>query len=151
MLQHPKNTTKVVPITLPKDYVDTAPTSTDNIGVDTRGWRFARFDIISGALTGGTSWTATLQQSSDNGSTDTYANVESTPATTVATFTASDDGEVHSLIVDLHAAGLERYLKLAWAKSGTFTASALAATCTLSGPNDTALATATEVDGIYPA
>lgn len=149
-LQDPKSQTKTKILTRPLDYVDTAPTSTDNVGADTRGFRFARIDVIAGTLTGGTSWTATLQHSSDDGVGDAYADVESSPTSkTVVTLTAAEDGSVESLVVDLHATNLERYLKLAWANTGTFTVSGLAATITLFNPVDTAYL-GTEVTGLYP-
>lgn len=147
-LQDPKNTTKTLVVTIPKNYVDTDPTGAEVIAVDTKGYRFARFDIITGTITGGTAWTATLQQSSDNGSSDAYANIESSPtAKTQVSLADANDSVVKSFVVDLTA--VERYLKLSWANTGTWSASNLAATCTLFGPCDTAFL-GSEVGGFYP-
>lgn len=147
-LQDPKNTTKSTELTLLKDYVDTAPTGSDNISCDTKGWRFAKIIFCAGTLTGGTSWTGTVQQSSDNGSVDSFANIESSPtAKTQAVFLAANDQTDKIVVIDL--ASVERYLKISWAKSGTFTVSQLAVRIELYGPCDTALL-GSEVDGFYP-
>lgn len=133
MHQDPKGACKVVHMVSPGDYVDTAPTGADVTSVDTKGWEWARIDFCAGVLTGGTNWTATLQQSSDNGSVDSFADVEASPTSkTKITHTASTDRTVLSIVVKCSA--VERYLKLAMAKTGTWTVSELSVTCTLFGP-----------------
>lgn len=147
-LQDPSSTTKVKCLTWPKDYVSTAPTGTDNVSVDTEGFRFARIDIAGGALTGGTSWDAVVQQSSDNAVADAFADIESSPtAKTKISMLAADDGTVRSVVIDLTA--VERYLKLSWTEVGTFSVSLLSATVTLFNPVDTEFL-GTEVGGFYP-
>lgn len=147
-LQDPSSTTKVVLATIPKNYADTDPTGAEVIAVDTEGFRFARFDIVSGTITGGTAWTATCQQSSDNAAADAYANIESSPtAKTQVSFADANDSVVKSFVIDCTAT--ERYLKLLWANTGTWSASNLSATCTLFNPQDTEYL-GTEVGGFYP-
>ncbi len=147
-LQDPSSVTKTVIATIPKNYVDTAPTGAEVIAVDTKGFRFARFDIISGTITGGTAWIAKCQSSSDNAVADAYADIESSPtAKTQVSFADANDSAIKSFVID--CAAVERYLKLSWSKTGTWSASNLAATCTLFNPVDTDYL-GTEVGGFYP-
>ena len=147
-LQDPSSTTKVVQVLRAKDYVDTDPTGAELVAIDTKGWRFCRIDIVSGTITGGTLWTATVQQSSDNGSSDAYANIESSPtAKTQVTFADAADNTVKSVVID--CAAVERYLKLTVTNTGTWSASNLSATATLFNPVDTDYL-GTEVSGFYP-
>lgn len=147
-LQDPKSTTKTVVCLIPKNYVDTDPTGSELLAIDTKGFRFCRINVVSGTITGGTLWTATVQQSSDDGSSDAYANIESSPtAKTQVTFADAADSTVKSVVIDCNAC--ERYLKLTVTNTGTWSASNLAATATLFNPVDTAYL-GTEVGGIYP-
>jgi hypothetical protein len=147
-LQDPSSTTKVKCMTWPTDYVSAAPTSTDNVSVDTEGFRFARIDVAAGTLTNGTSWEAVVQHSSDDAVADAFANIEATPtAKTKITMAVADDGLVRSVVIDLTSC--ERYLKLSWTENGTFTVSELSATVTLFNPVDTEYL-GTEVGGFYP-
>lgn len=147
-LQDPSSVTKTVLVTIPKNYADIPPTGAEVIAVDTKGFRFARFDIVTGTITGGTTWTATCQQSSDNAVGDAYANIESSPtAKTQVSLADANDSAIKSFVIDCTAA--ERYLKLLWAKTGTWSASNMSATCTLFNPVDTDYI-GTEVGGFYP-
>jgi hypothetical protein len=141
---------KVVTMVPAGDYVDTAPTTGDLIAVDTEGWEWATICVQAGTLTGGTNWTFTVQESSDDGAVDTYADVQSTPgASTLITLGAGDDGEVHA--VAIKTSGTERYLKLAIANTGTWTVSDMAVICVLSGPKDSAHVASTNIDGQFIA
>jgi hypothetical protein len=148
-LQTLAGTGKVATLTWPTDYVDTAPTSTDNVSVDTKGFRFALVVVSAGTLTGGTAWTATVQQSSDDGSVDTFADIEASPtADTQISLGAGDDGETHAVLID--TSRTERYLKLAWANTGTWTVSELSACVILTNAADTASIGTSNIDGQYP-
>lgn len=146
-LQDPYNT-KQADLTLLKDYVDTAPTGSDNVSCDTKGFRFAKVTVKSGTLTGGTSWAWKVQQSSDNASSDAFADIEAVlTAKTSGTFLAANDQATHIIIIDLTA--VERYLKLAWTKTGTFTVSQLSASIELFNPVDSDFL-GSEILGFYP-
>jgi|GEM_PF-5982585 len=146
-LQDPSNT-KQADMTLLKDYVDTAPTGSDNVSCDTEGFRFAKVTVKSGTLTGGTSWAWKVQQSSDNASADAFADIESSlTAKTSGTFLAANDQATRIIVIDLTA--VERYLKIAWTKTGTFTVSQLCVSVELFNPVDTEFL-GTEIAGFYP-
>lgn len=135
-------------LTWATDYVDTAPTGTDNVSVDCKGFRQALVLVTAGTLTGGTDWTATVQQSSDNASSDAFADIEGTPtAKTKITLVATDDGKTLGVLIDLN--NTERYLKLAWANTGTWTVSELSACVVLLGAHDSKFIGTSNIGGHY--
>jgi hypothetical protein len=141
-------TGNVATLTVPTDYVDTAPTGNDNVSVDCKGFRFALVIVTAGELTGGTAWTATVQQSSDNADQDAFADIESSPtADTKITLAAADDTDTKAVLIDLN--NTERYLKLAWANTGTFTVSELSACVVLMGAQDSAFIGTSNIGGHY--
>jgi len=133
----PLNNFEVRRCTDPGDWIDTEP-STTNVSVDTRGFGWATFILTKGVLADGVSWTATCQSSSDDGQVDTYADIEAAPtAATKATITTAQSGKTASFSIRCNPT--ERYLKLVWTKSGTFTQSEMQAVCVLTHPLDSAV------------
>lgn len=144
----PKSAFKIVPALSPADYAATAPTATQCLNIDTKGFRWATFVLHIGALTG-TSFAAKVQESSDNFSADAAADITGAVFTT-ATGAGSDDS-LMSLTIDLSKT--ERYLQLAFTFS-SLTVSLLSAVCILSNALDTKYLGTNGVDatalGPYP-
>jgi hypothetical protein len=145
----PKSALKIVRAISPADYAGTAPTAgTQSVNIDTKGFRWATFVIVAGALTA-TSIIGKISESSDNFSSDAAADVT---GATFTTLTTSTDDVIVSLTVDLSKS--ERYLRIAF---GTFTAtvSNLSAVCILSGAHDSLYIGTNGVDanalGPFPA
>lgn len=132
----------------PKDYGSTAPTATQCINIDTKGFRWATFLVQTGTVTG-TSIAVKVQESSDNFVSDAAADVTDADFTTLA---ATDDDQWESLTIDLQKC--ERYLQLAFTFSA-ITVANLAASCVLSGAADSAYIGTDGVDaaalGPFPA
>lgn len=137
--QDPKNTCKVIRMLKPADHGASAPT-TANVSVDTKGFEWARIDVQVGTITG-TKIEWTVQESSDDGSADAFADVTGAVGTDIAT---TNDDVVHSIVIK--TSKVERYLKIAWTYTSV-TVSPLAATCTLYAAQDSKYL-GTEVDAI---
>lgn len=99
---------------------DLAAGATNGPGVDCRGFTRATLLVTVGALTGDHNVTVKLQQSSDDGAVDTYADV--TNATTGAIAAAGDEA-TYAIEVDLSKR--ERYLRAVATVAGTSTPKAL--------------------------
>lgn len=76
-----------------------------NAGVDTRGYRRLRAIVPVGTLAGAQTLAIKLQQSSDDGSVDTYADI--TGAT--ASWAAADDNVMRT--IELKSDSFERYIR----------------------------------------
>ena len=124
---HPAESKTVIALH-PKDYAATKPTTSELVVVDTKGFRFARLDVVVGTVAG-TSFTGVVQEDDNSGFTSgtTITGASLPPITT------SNDVQVHSVTVDM--AKRERYLRLDFTFTA-MTATPLAASCTLWGPDD---------------
>ena len=79
-------------------------------GVDCLGYRYARVKLICGTATAtGTIAAANIQESSDDGSTDAYADVSGADFDAITT---ANDNTIHHIDVDLTKR--ERYLRVAY-------------------------------------
>jgi hypothetical protein len=94
--------------------------ATNGPGVDCRGFTRATLLVTVGALAGDHNVTVKLQQSSDDGGSDAYADVAS--ATTGAIAAAGDEA-TYAIEVDLSKR--ERYLRAVGTVAGTSTPVAL--------------------------
>jgi hypothetical protein len=146
--QNPKSAAKRVMALPSKDYGATAPTTSEAAKIDTKGFRWATFILVGGAITGTTlAWKIT--ESSDNFGSDTAADVTGAAGTNLA---SADDNEVHTIVVDLSKT--ERYLQAAFTFTSV-TVSNIACVCVLSGAADsTYIGTAgndASVDALAPA
>ncbi len=141
---NPKSAAKRVMALPAKDYGSTAPTTSEASKIDTKGFRWATFILVGGAITGTTlAWKIT--ESSDNFSSDAAADVTGATGTSLA---SADDNEVHTVIVDLQKC--ERYLQIAF----TFTSVTVAnigAVCILEGPLDSPYVGTSGVDASVDA
>lgn len=100
---------------------DLAAGAANGPGVDCLGFTRAVLIVNVGTVTGDHNVTVKVQESSDDGSTDTYADV--TGATTGAVTTANDAGLAKFIEVDLSRR--ERYLRAVATVAGTSTPKAL--------------------------
>lgn len=144
----PKSAFKIVDALSADDFGNTAPTNTQCLNIDTKGFRWATFAVNCGNIAG-TSATVKVQESSDNFSADAAADV------TGATFTVwgdTSDNITRSLTIDLQKC--ERYLELAFTYA-SITASNFAAVCILSHALDSAYIGTNGIDanalGPFPA
>lgn len=126
---NPKSAAKRLVALPSKDYGATAPTTSESVEIDTKGFRWATFILVSGALTG-TTIAAKITESSDGFSSDAAADVTGAAFTNLG---SSDDAEIHTVVVDLSKT--ERYLQIAFTFTSV-TVSNLAAVCVLSGAAD---------------
>lgn len=96
-------------------------------GVDTTGYDRVTFQVNVGTVTG-TSPTLdiTLQESSDDGGSDAYANVTSG---TITQITDSNDESIY--LLEVNAAKRERYLRLDFNTGGTSPSYPISATAWL--------------------
>ena len=127
---NPKSGRKILRALSPKDYASTAPTTTECQKIDTKGFRWAQFVIVSGALTG-SSIACVVSDSNDNFVGDPAVAVTGATFTTLA---SANDDVIHSVVIDLTKC--KRYLQLTF--TTTMTVGNMAAICILSHAADSA-------------
>lgn len=79
-------------------------TITPSAGIDCQGFNHCRFIVLWGAIVSGGAQSAKVQQSSDDGSSDAYADLTGTSVT------VADDDDNQLTIIDINNPA-ERYLK----------------------------------------
>lgn len=93
--------------------------SSNGKSIDTKGAQWCAFIYQFGTTTTGTSGTVTfkLQESSDDGSSDTFADI--TGATTAALTTDSGGQNAKRICISIPTAGRERYIRAVLTVAGT--------------------------------
>lgn len=141
----PKSDSSVVMAVNAKDYVNTVPANgaspAENVVVDLQGFRWCRLDFTFGALAGGTSLAVKVQESTSSGGT--YADVTGATFQTATVATSTTINTVRSIVID--CAVRNRYLRLAYTKTGTMTAMPLACTATLVRAQDSTFLPSTSI------
>ncbi len=97
---------------------------------DCRGWAHAVALISLGTISSSNTGTIKIQQSSDDGSVDTFADISGA----AYTLTGDDDDTVKAIAVRLH--GKERYLRALYTETATGQSSAISVVICLVGPQD---------------
>lgn len=90
----------------------TTDTLTTN-SIDTQGWGTVRFIVSMGAITGSGTCAVKAQSSSDDASTDAFADIT---GATMTTFSGSGDSDKIS-ILEIHVNKAERYIKLLFTRA----------------------------------
>lgn len=126
-VNNPKYNRKVLTALPPLDYGNCSGLDAACVYIDTKGFKFAEFTVVAGAITG-TSLNGIVQDCATSGGS--YADV--TGASITALASATDD-VIRSVVVDCSKTA--RYLKLDFTAS-SMTVTNICAICSLSGPSD---------------
>lgn len=128
---NPKSRTKTLNGLIPKDYGNTAPTTSECQKIDTKGFKWCAFVLNVGNVAG-TSIDWKISESSDNFSSDTAADVTGATGTQIG-----NTGDNQTQVIVVNCSKTERYLQATFTFS-SITAAALSITVHLSGATDTA-------------
>ena len=111
----------------------TSATDTNSSGIDLsefKGW--VKIVVNAGTFTGASpAMDIDIQESSDDGSSDAYADVTGASFTQITT---SNDAQLH--VARLLPSAVERYIRIQATSSGTITAIPIGITVELCGPGD---------------
>jgi len=109
---------------------DTYTASANGTSVDCRGFEHALVVIALNTISSSNTGTITIEQSSDDGSSDSFAAISGA----LYTFTGTDDDAVKAIAVRLH--GKERYLRAVYTETATGQSTQISAIFVLMGPQD---------------
>lgn len=126
----PSSNMKVVQTLAP---VSLSASGTGSLVVDTQGFDggFATFIVNVAAESGSGSMVFRVQEDDNSG----FSSASDVTGAAFASISAANDETTYYGVVQIQ--GRQRYLRLAWAETGTFTALCSGA-CVLTGPGDTA-------------